>query len=305
MVIQPDKRDVFPAEIGRYIDVAAYVLDARAPASTLWLDANLAGRECFVLAKADLANPRATAAWIKYFAASGYAAFALDCTRGEGLPGFLEYIKNVYDAKSQEREALGILKTTIRLVALGVPNVGKSTFLNAILGRRRMRTGNRPGITRGHQWVRVLDGVDLLDTPGIIRETAHFRRARPLWLALNLLPLDEKLLEAAASVVLSALDRRARIKFEKLYGMEMPWGEGDPLASAAHAVGESPPAAVSPEPVAVKLAALKRLVLGKGIPDLARAYRFILRDFQQGKFGRISLERADTHAVENPVFGRK
>ncbi|MEP0813268.1 MAG: 50S ribosome-binding GTPase [bacterium] len=286
MTQRPSRKEVFPPEIARYIDLAAYVLDARAPSACLWLDDKLAGRECFVLSRADLADPRATAKWLAYFAAHGYPAFALDSIKGEGVEEFMRHLTEVFAAKAKERARRGIQKTTLRIVALGIPNTGKSTFLNAIIGRRRMRTGNRPGITRGHQWVRVMDGVDLLDTPGIIRETAHFKRVRATWLALNLLPMDETLLEPAVSGIIAALPPRARTKFEKLYGMEMPWED-------------------EAEAIAVKVAAIKRLYLGKGVPDLSRSYRLILRDFQQGKLGRISLETPASNPVASPVFAAR
>ncbi len=286
MVQRPSEKDVFPPQIARFIDVAVYVLDARAPASCVWLDEKLTGRECFVLASADLADEKTTARWIKYFEDAGYPAFAVNAVKGDGVEDFMKFIASIYDAKSLERAARGIAKAVLRIVVLGVPNVGKSTFLNAIVGRRRVRTGNRPGITRGYQWIRVMDGVDLLDTPGIIRETAHFKRQRAVWLALNLMPDDEELLEKGIERILSSMSPHARKRAEKYYKFEMPWDK-------------------SAEEFAVKIAMIKRLFVGKGIPDLSRSYRLILHDFQRGRFGRVSLESPETDPITSPLFKGK
>lgn len=283
MVQRPSEKDVFPPQIARFIDVAVYVLDARAPASCVWLDEKLTGRECFVLASADLAEEKTTARWIKYFEDDGYPAFAVNAVKGDGIGDFMKFIASIYDAKSLERAARGIAKAVIRIVVLGVPNVGKSTFLNAIIGQRRVRTGNRPGITRGYQWIRVMDGCDLLDTPGIIRETAHFKRQRAVWLALNLMPADEELLEKGIERILASMSPHARKRAEKYYKFELPWEK-------------------STEEFAVKIAMIKRLFVGKGIPDLSRAYRLILRDFQRGRFGRVSLETPETDPITSPLF---
>jgi len=168
---------------------------------------------------------------------------------------------------------------------LGVPNVGKSTFLNAILGKRKLRTGDRPGITRGYQWIRVMEGVDLLDTPGIIRETAQFRRSRAVWLALHLMIEDEPLLESGVERLLASMTSHTQKRAEKYYKFELPWDR-------------------SAEEIAVKVAMIKRLFVGKGIADVNRAYRLILRDFQRGRFGRISLEAPESDPVTSPLFGR-
>jgi ribosome biogenesis GTPase A len=285
MTQQASGSPVFPEQIARYIDVAAYVLDSRAPNSCMWLDDKLVGRECFILSRADLADERVTARWVKHFETAGYPAFAVDAVRRDGIGDFERFLAKVHDAKSLDRSARGILKTALRVVVLGVPNVGKSTFLNAILGARKLRTGDQPGITRGYQWVRVMKGVDLLDTPGIIRETAQFRRSRAVWLALNLMPVDEQLLESAVERLIASLTSHARKRAEKYYKFELPWDK-------------------SAEEVAVKVAMIKRLFVGKGVPDVSRAYRLILRDFQRGRFGRISLETPELDPVTSPLFGR-
>lgn len=284
MVQRPSGKDVFPAQIARYIDVAAYALDARAPSSCMWLDDKLAGREAFILTHADLADAKTTEKWLKYFEEAGYPAFAVNALKGEGIRDFRSFLARVFRAKNADRKERGIAKTTLRIVVLGVPNTGKSTFLNALIGERKLRVGNRPGITRGYQWVRVMDGVDLLDTAGIIRETGHFKRHRPTWMALNLMPDDEGLLESAVEALISGMDAKARQKAEKYYKFELPFDGGA-------------------EELAIKLAMIRKLNLGKGLPDLSRAYKIFLRDFQRGRFGRISLETPERNPVVSPMFG--
>jgi ribosome biogenesis GTPase A len=281
---QASRKPVFPPEIAQFIDVGAYLLDARAPAATLYLDEMLHGKELLLLTRAGQAEPKATRRWQHYLRRAGYPAVVIDSVDGRGLPEVMDYIAGLFQRKLALARQRGLQATTLRLAALGVPNVGKSTFLNALLGSRHLKTGDRPGITRGRQWVRLYEDVEVLDTPGVLREPAALNRRKPYWLLLNLMPYDFKLRDEALELLLEHLDRKALTKLWKLYKQA---GEPDMPANAEALLG------------LVARAGGFRL---DSDDALDRAARRVLRDFQRGRFGQLTLEEAGEAVITSPYF---
>lgn len=272
MVQQASQKDVFPREIAAYLDVALYVLEARAPYTTFHLEGHLGGSAVYVLNKADLADATETNRWLAHLRGLGLAAVDAAANRQSALPAVGGMLAEAWRRKHKTRTQRGIRDTVLRVVVLGVPNTGKSTVINQLIGRKRARTGNRPGITRGHQWVRIAEGIDLLDTPGIVRDYTRFRKGKPHMLALGLTPPEHNLLEPALGSVLAQLRGSGWKKLCKLYGLEddglgqcVPW-------EVVHQVGH-------------------RLKGGKMsdalLDDIGSK---ILADFQRGRFGRVTLE---------------
>lgn len=154
----------------KQVDAVCEIVDARIPVSSRNPDidsicANKA--RIVVLNRADLADNEATKRWIRWFRGKGITAIATDCKNRRGIADFEPAVRNVLQEKIQRDAAKG-MNRPLRVMIVGIPNVGKSTFINQISGRKGAKAENRPGVTRGKQWVTVNNSLLLLDTPGIL-----------------------------------------------------------------------------------------------------------------------------------------
>ena len=154
----------------KLVDAVCEIVDARIPISSRNPDIDsICGNKprIIVLNRMDLADPSATKRWTNYFRSKGMAVIATDCKSKKGIADFLPAVRSVLKEKIQRNEAKGMHKS-LRIMIVGIPNVGKSTFINQISGRKGAKAENRPGVTRGKQWVTVSNELLLLDTPGIL-----------------------------------------------------------------------------------------------------------------------------------------
>ncbi len=155
----------------KLVDVAVELLDARLPLSSRnpEIDRIIDKKpRILVLNKSDLANEKVTNDWITWFREKGLVAIALDSQSGKGFSAFAPAIDLVMKEKLERDRAKGILRHSVRLMVVGIPNVGKSSFINRLSGRSAAKTGDRPGITQTKQWIRIAGKYELLDTPGIL-----------------------------------------------------------------------------------------------------------------------------------------
>lgn len=155
----------------KLIDIVAMLVDARAPLSCRNTDLEkIAGQKTivFILNKMDLALPAATQKYIEAFRELGFAAAAIDSTSGKGSTEVIRSIKNAYKPLADQMLQRGRRIRPARVMVAGVPNIGKSTFLNCLVGKKMAKTGAKPGITRGKQWVRVREDIEFMDTPGLL-----------------------------------------------------------------------------------------------------------------------------------------
>jgi ribosome biogenesis GTPase A len=289
MVQQVSRKSVFPPDVAPYIDVAAYLLDARAPASTLWLDEMLVGKELILLTRADQAEPGVTKQWRSFFKRAGYPCIILSSTEGQGLEQIKDYLATLLEKKTKMAQRRGIHTASLRMVALGVPNVGKSTFLNVLIGTKRFKTGDRPGVTRGPQWVRLFEDVDVLDTAGILRDVEALRRRKPYWLLLNLMPYDSNdidLREQAVALLLSKFNAAAWKRVARQYKIR----DIDSLRDSDD-----------------NLALFEAIAAARGYKltnydQVERAHLRLINDFQAGKFGPVSLETPEDAQISSPLF---
>ena len=154
----------------KLVDAVCEIVDARIPNSSRNPDIDaICGTKprVIVLNRMDLADPNATKKWLAYYKSKGYAALATDCKSKKGVAEFIPAVQSVLKEKIQRNEAKGMNKA-LKIMIVGIPNVGKSTFINQISGRKGAKAENRPGVTRGKQWVTVDSSLLLLDTPGIL-----------------------------------------------------------------------------------------------------------------------------------------
>ena len=154
----------------KLVDAVCEIVDARIPVSSRNPDIDaICGSKprIIVLNRMDLADNEATKRWMQYFKGKGYAAVATDCKTKKGISNFQPAVRSVLKEKLERNAAKGMNKP-LKVMVVGIPNVGKSTLINQISGRKGAKAENRPGVTRGKQWVNVDSGLLLLDTPGIL-----------------------------------------------------------------------------------------------------------------------------------------
>lgn len=155
----------------RLIDVVIELVDARLPQSSRnpKVDELVGSKPHLILLnKSDIADPEATKAWVKYFAGKGIAAVSVSSTTGKSLNFVFDKCKELLADKIEKQKEKGIVNRSIKIMVCGVPNVGKSSFINKLSGKKSAVTGDRPGVTKGKQWIRLANNFELLDTPGIL-----------------------------------------------------------------------------------------------------------------------------------------
>lgn len=258
------------------VDCVAELTDARVPRSSRnpELDALCAGKpRILLLTKSDLADAQATAAWITSFQKESISALAVDCKSGTGVNGFLPLLKDVLHdkiARNAEKE----MNRSLRVLIVGIPNVGKSTFINKMAGARRAKAENRPGVTRGRQWVTLRGGVELLDTPGV------------LWPKFEDKSVGEKLafIGSVKDTVLDTEELAARL----LELLAPHYAQA--LVSRFKCKGNLPEEGFA---LLEAVARGRGFLISGGEANTQRAADTVLEEYRTGKLGRITLEWAE------------
>ena len=153
------------------VDCVTEILDARIPLSSRNPEISeiTAGKPRIILLnKCDMADEKVTAQWIKYFRSTGAEAMAVDCRPGRGLNGYTQLVRKVLADKIQQNNDRGMVGKALRVMVVGIPNTGKSSFINKMAGRVRAKVADRPGVTTSNQWFFIGNGIELLDTPGVL-----------------------------------------------------------------------------------------------------------------------------------------
>jgi ribosome biogenesis GTPase A len=229
-----------------------------------------------LLNKADLADADQTAEWSRYFRSQGLATHAIDANAGSGVKELASKAKELLQEKIQRQIDKGMKPRPIRALIVGIPNVGKSTLINRLAGRNIAVTGDRPGVTKGQQWIRFGGELELLDTPGILwpkfdDPVAGFRLAATGAIKEDVLHLDE-----VACFVLKVLVENYGAALSERYGLEGLPAEL-PDMQAAIDVLES-------------IGKRRGCIVSGGHVDYEKAATLLLRDLRSGKLGRMTLE---------------
>ena len=262
------------------VDVAAELLDARIPLASAnpMVEELLSGKpRIVILNKADLADPEMTKAWESYYKRKGVAAVSMSCGNGKDKKKFLRLIKEAAGPMLEKWKRRGLKTRSARIMILGIPNVGKSTLINFISGTAAARTANTPGHTRGKQWVRLSQGLDLLDTPGVLwpkfeDQVAALRLAATGAIAGDVFDADTVVPELMRVVARTAPDA-----LREKYGIE--------------------DAAADPQILLAQAGKRRGCILPGGAIDYARVQTMILNDFRSGKLGRITLDAVPAEEV--------
>ena len=256
----------------KLIDLVIELVDARVPMSSRNPDIDELGKNkarLILLNKADLADEKQTEEWIGYFRGKEYSAVKVNSRKGGGIKSIQGVIQEACKEKTERDRKRGILNRPVRAMVVGIPNVGKSTFINALAGKACAKTGNKPGVTKGKQWIRLNKNVELLDTPGILWPKFEDQQVG-LRLAFIGSIKDEimNLEELAAELISYMQDAYPGVLAEK-YTIN----EKQNSYSVLEAIAES----------------RHCLVRGNEL-DTTKAAGMLLDDFRNGRLGRITLE---------------
>ena len=261
----------------KLVDAVCEILDARIPRSSRNPDIDrLAGDKprLVILNRTDLADPAVTARWRAYFEAQGLSILETDAKSGKGVKEFAPAVRRLLADKLRDYEAKGQVGRPLRVMILGIPNVGKSTFINKVAGRKAAIAGDKPGVTRGKQWINIGTGLDLLDTPGILWPKFDSQEVGEMLALTNAIKadvLDKETLGANFMLRLRALYPNALMERYKF--------EPDPEANGFELLEQ---------------AAKKRgFLLSRGEYDIERMANTLLGEYHEGKLGRLSLETPD------------
>ncbi len=313
-------------EDSRLIDLVIELVDARVPMSSRNpdIDEIVRGKSRIVLLnKADLADKRYNSQWIDYFEKKGFYALEINARSGAGIKNIMPLVQKACQEKMERDRKRGIVNRPVRAMVAGIPNVGKSTFINSFAGKACTKTGNKPGVTKGKQWIRLNKNLELLDTPGILWPKFEDQKTGERLAMIG--SISDEILEPQelAIAVIAYLQREYPQLLQERYGVG---GTGEHPACAEDArskeAGEHPACA---EDVRSKEAG-GQTVCGSGLPkdgerggveaadmakarellreiciarrcfqkgetpDLPRAARLLLDDFRNGRIGRITLE---------------
>lgn len=153
------------------VDLVTEIVDARLPMSSRNpdIDSLVSNKpRLIILNKSDMANPNATSMWVSYYEKSGIRAIPMDCKSGKGVKLFLPSVRELMKPQIEKWESSGMVGRAIRIMIVGIPNVGKSSLINKLAGKNRAKAEDRPGVTRGNQWYTIDGNIELLDTPGVL-----------------------------------------------------------------------------------------------------------------------------------------
>lgn len=256
------------------VDLVAEIIDARIPASSRnpELDGWLKDKpRLLLLNKCDCADENATRRWLEYYQTKSIAALAIDCKSGRGVDKVVPAVRRQLKELLEKRTEKGIAGRPPRMMAVGIPNVGKSSLINRLAGSKRAKVEDRPGVTRGRQWVKINDGLELLDMPGVLwpkfEDPAVGER-----LALTGAVKDDVVdIELLAMRFLGMLHRDYPQLLKERYKVEAP--EGTEEFELLEMVGRK-----------------RGMLISGGEVNTERAAATVLDEYRGGKLGRLTLE---------------
>ena len=257
----------------KQVDAVCEIVDARIPVSSRNPDIDaICGDKprIVILNRMDLADPAATRIWVEHFRKKGMAAVPTDCKSRKGISEFEPAVRSVLQEKIQRNAARG-MNRPLRVMIVGIPNVGKSTLINQISGRKGAKAENRPGVTRGKQWVTVNNGLLLLDTPGILWPRFDDPQVGMMLAYTGAVKEGVIDIEELACFLMELLWRRYPQAVKDRYGIDMP----------ADAKGYE----------LLEAAGRKRgFLVARGEINTERMAKVLLDEYRGGKLGKFTLE---------------
>jgi ribosome biogenesis GTPase A len=257
----------------KLVDVVIELLDARIPLSSKNPEIDKLAQNkprVVVLNKSDLSDKAKLNKWISYYQSKGIKAIPVDTLKGNGVNKIVEECKNATKEKMDALKEKGRKERAIRVMIVGVPNVGKSSLINKLTGRKSTQTGDRPGVTKGKQWVRLKGNLELLDTPGILWPKFEDQK-----IALNLAftrAIKDEILDID-TLGLKFIEKMSDIEPEKLKARYKLDSLGEEPLETMEMIGRK-----------------RGFILGRNELDYTRIAKTVLNEFREGKLGQITLE---------------
>lgn len=259
----------------KLVDAVVEIIDARTPMSSRnpEIDALTASKPRIILLnKCDLADSSSTALWVRYFSNTSIPALAVDCKSGKGLNSLIPVLRKTSLKPLMDKRAKNNMTgAPVRLMILGIPNVGKSSLINRLAGGKRAKVEDRPGVTRTKQWVKLKDGTELLDMPGVLWPKFEDQSAAVRLAFTGAISDDILDIETLAMKLLGFLAENYPDSLRERYKIEpVPENSGSELLES---VGKK-----------------RGMMLSGGVINTERAAITVLDEFRSGKLGRITLE---------------
>ncbi|MCM1252343.1 MAG: ribosome biogenesis GTPase YlqF [Clostridium sp.] len=260
----------------KLIDLVIELVDARIPLSSRNPDIDELGKNkarLILLNKSDLADDKCNQEWTAYFKEKGFYVLEINAKSGAGIKGMQPLVKEACREKIERDRKKGIVNRPVRAIVAGIPNVGKSTFINAVAGKACTKTGNKPGVTKGKQWIRLNKDLELLDTPGILWpkfDNQDVGRNLAFIGSMNdeILQITELAMDLLTYLML-------HYKKELIQRYQFPEEDFTPLQALEY------------------ICEIRKCYKKGAQPDYEKGAALFLDDFRSGKIGRITLERPD------------
>lgn len=271
----------------KLIDVVVELLDSRIPISSRNPDINTIVKEkkkIIVLNKSDLADEKETIKWVEYFTAQKIPAVITDANSGKGIKEVIKQAELIMKDELDKREEKGRTGRKIRIMILGIPNVGKSSFINRLANKNSLEVGNKPGVTRKKQWIKISNSIELLDTPGVL-----WPKFESDEVALNLAytgTIKDDVLEKT-DVAFYFLKYMLENEIDKLVA-RYNLSKKELLNSLEN---QTRPENEIIYDIMLQIGKLRGAVVSGGNVDDVKTANIILEDFRSGKLGRITLEK--------------
>ena len=259
----------------KLIDLVIELVDARVPMSSRNPDIDELGKNksrIILLNKADLADAVWNAGWTEYFKKKGFYVQEINSKTGAGIKSIQALVQDACKEKIERDRKRGIINRPVRAMVAGIPNVGKSTFINALAGKACAKTGNKPGVTKGKQWIRLNKNLELLDTPGI------------LWPRFENQLVGERL-----AMIGSINDEILHVDELAVAVINFMQKEYPGVLDERYHINVNEDAYKTLEEICIS----RRCFLKGEQPDLLRASGMVIEDFRSGKIGRITLEHPE------------
>lgn len=257
------------------VDAVTELLDARVPYSSQnpELSELIGGKPRIVLLnKCDLADARATSEWIRFFESQGASSLAVDCRSGRGLNAYPELVRQVLEQTIRRNADRGMAGKPLRIMVVGIPNTGKSSFINRMAGRNRAKVADKPGVTRQNQWFAIGGGIELLDTPGV------------LWPKFDDTKVGDRL-----AFIGSVKDEILDSELMAVRLLEVL--QRDYADRIAERYGVVPDADAQSWETLEQIGRKRGMLIRGGEIDTMRAANMLLDEYRAGRLGRITLDR--------------